>query len=204
MSCLICSRILENNFPSLPCLEILFYIYGEGLILPLYLNYNGVCIDMIVNIITVFVLICLCISQRCLYYYVCVCYKIIVGCTSSWYFDLYLPCAWVIPPLHHFYIFFVIICLLILYLWFLIYIYMLHKIYSLVVLHIGNYVNAYFLYIICCSIVAILFYLHSQRWINILLFELLVTRIEANIFVPSFSISHTFISIEFFPVVSYS
>ena len=37
--------------------------------------------------------------------------------------------------------------------------------------------------------------LHSKNWINILLFELVVTCIETHIFVPSFSIYHIFISI---------
>ena len=35
--------------------------------------------------------------------------------------------------------------------------------------------------------------LHSQKWINILLFELVATFIETHIFVTSFLISHIFI-----------
>ena len=73
--------------------NFVLYIYGEIFILPLHLNYICVCIDMFVNIIMVSVFLCLCI----LYY-------LIVGYTSSWYFVLYLPCAWVVPPLSHWYI----------------------------------------------------------------------------------------------------
>ena len=51
------------------------------------------------------------------------------------------------------------------------------------------------MYIICHSIVAILVDLHSQLWINISLFELVVAYIETHIFVPDCSISHVFISI---------
>ena len=58
--------------------------------------------------------------------------------------------------------------------------------------------HAYFLYIICYSIVVILIDLHSQRWINILFFELVVTCIETHTFVPSFSIYHIFIYIRKF------
>ena len=54
--------------------------------------------------------------------------------------------------------------------------------------------HAYFLYIICYSVVVILFDLHSQGWINISLFELVVTCIETHIFVPSVLIYHIFIS----------
>ena len=55
--------------------------------------------------------------------------------------------------------------------------------------------HAYFLYIIYHSIVVILVDLHSQKWINTLLFELVVTCNKTHIFVPTFSISHIFISI---------
>ena len=58
-----------------------------------------------------------------------------------------------------------------------------------------EYCYAYFLYIICYAIFAILVELHSQYWINISLFGLVVTCIEAHIIVPSFSISHIFICI---------
>ena len=63
--------------------------------------------------------------------------------------------------------------------------------------------HAYFLYIICYTIVAILADLHSKKWINISLFELVVTCIETHIFVPSFSIYHVFISIIKFLRFSY-
>ena len=55
--------------------------------------------------------------------------------------------------------------------------------------------HEYFLYIICCSIVAILVDLNSQQWIHTSLFELVMTCIKAHIFVYSFSISHIFIFI---------
>ena len=55
--------------------------------------------------------------------------------------------------------------------------------------------HAYFLYIIFYSIVVILVDIYSQTWINTSLFELVVTCIETHIFVPTFSISHIFISI---------
>ena len=61
-----------------------------------------------------------------------------------------------------------------------------------------EFCHAYFLYIMYCSIVVILVYLHSKNWINISLFELVVTCIETHIFVPSFLISHTFISVIIF------
>ena len=55
--------------------------------------------------------------------------------------------------------------------------------------------HTYLLYIICCSIVAILVHLHSQWLINISLFELVVTYIEAHIFFSSLTISHIVIYI---------
>ena len=55
--------------------------------------------------------------------------------------------------------------------------------------------HTYFLYIIFYAIVAILFDLHSQNWIYISLFELVVTCIETHIFVTILSISHIFISV---------
>ena len=50
--------------------------------------------------------------------------------------------------------------------------------------------HVYVLCIICYTIVVILVEFHSQKCINISLFELVVTSIETHIFVPSFSISH--------------
>ena len=55
--------------------------------------------------------------------------------------------------------------------------------------------HTYFLYIICYSVVFILVDLHSQKWIKILLFELVFKCIETRIFVPGFPIFHIFISI---------
>ena len=48
---------------------------------------------MFVHLITGSVLLCLCML-----------YNIIVGYTSSWYFFLYIPCAWVVTLLRHCYI----------------------------------------------------------------------------------------------------
>ena len=56
-------------------------------------SYNGVCIDMFVNLITVSIFLC-----------VYMLYNLVVGYTSSWYFVIYIPCAQVIPPLCHYYI----------------------------------------------------------------------------------------------------
>ena len=56
--------------------------------------YNGVCVDMFVHLITVSVFLWLCML-----------YNLIAGYTSSWYSVIYLSCAWVIPPLHHAYIY---------------------------------------------------------------------------------------------------
>ena len=48
---------------------------------------------MFVHIITVSALLCLCML-----------YNLIFRYTSSWYFVLYISCAWFIPSLHHCYI----------------------------------------------------------------------------------------------------
>ena len=55
--------------------------------------------------------------------------------------------------------------------------------------------HEFLLFIVCYAIFAILVELNSQYWINIYLFGLVSTCIEENIFVPSCSISHLFISI---------
>ena len=57
---------------------------------------------------------------------------------------------------------------------------------------------------ICYAIVAILIDMNSQKWINTSLFELVITCIEAYIFITSFSIYHVFISIIMFYIFSYS
>ena len=126
--------------------------------------YNSVCIDMFLYLITVSVLLCLWMLHN-----------IIVGYNHSWYSVIYLPCAWVVLPLRHFYI---CVCT------------------NLVVNVIYmESCHAYLLYMICYAIVAILVDMHPQKWMNISLFELLVTCIETHIFVPSLSICHIFISI---------
>ena len=67
---------------SPPCLvNFVIYISGEGFILTMHLNYNGVRIYMFFNHETFSVVLSLCV----LYY-------LIVGYTSPWYFTLYLSC----------------------------------------------------------------------------------------------------------------
>ena len=121
-------------------------------------------------------------------------YNIIVGYNSSWYFVLYTPSAWVIPPLHHSYIYFCINMFVKIISIFTA-IYLCNSYYILLGCNpYWEYCHTYFLYNICCYLVEILVYLYSQKWINISLFVLVVTCIEAHIFVPSFSIYHIFIS----------
>ena len=126
--------------PSLPCLGNLYiYISGGLFIPPLRHYYICVCIYVFSRIITVFVLICLCILYWCLYFmfvyviqYNCCLYFILIFCS------IYLSSAWVILPLHHCYIFFILIFLWMLYLWLLRYVCVLHTFWSLVELHLGN------------------------------------------------------------------
>ena len=121
--------------PSLPCIEnFVIYIYGELFILPLHLNYNGICIDMFVHIITVSIFLSLCML-----------YSLIFGYTSSWYL-CYISHAHGL--FHHSVIFtsvFLLICWWILYLWLMQYVCVLHKICSLGALHLGNLI----MYISC-------------------------------------------------------
>ena len=148
------------HFPSLFCLWVfVVYNYGEGFILPLHLNYIWVFMDMFVHPIIFYVLLCLCML-----------YIIIVGYTSSWYFVLYISCAWFIPPLNHCYK-----CVYINILVNVIYMVNVIFLYNSYILLLGcatscESCHAYFLYVICYFIVVILFDLHSQNWINILLF----------------------------------
>ena len=109
----ICLCIYTMCSPSMFCIEnFVIYICCLGVILTMHLNYifvcidtfymfvhliNSVCIDSFVHIITVSVFLCLCTL-----------YNLIVGYTSPWYFVLYFSCAWVIPSLRKYYIFFVI------------------------------------------------------------------------------------------------
>ena len=145
------------------------------------------------HIITVSILLCLCVV-----------YNLTVGHTSSWYFVLYLSGAYVIPPLRHGYI--------------SVYINIFVNIIPMVTairlctsynLLLGGSTswascNTYSLYIIGYSIFVILVDLHSQKWINTLLFELVFTCIKTHIFVTNLSIYHIFIFIISFSVVSYS
>ena len=122
----------------------------------------------------------------------CMLYNIIIGYTSYWYFVLYLPCAWFVPPLRHCYI-----CVFI-----HLYVNVIYMVTAICLCTSYNlllgcaiswkYCHAYLLYIICYEFFTILVNLHSQKWINIYLLELVVTYIEAHIFVPSFSITDTF------------
>ena len=121
-------------------------------------------------------------------------YNLIFGYTPSWYFVLYLSCVWVIPSLHRCYIC-VCINMLVNVISIAIVVFLCTS-YDLI-LGCATYwesCHAFFLYIICYSIFIIIVYLHSQKWINISLFQLVVTCIETHKFVPSFSISHIFIS----------
>ena len=165
--------------PSLLCIRnFVIYISGEGFILTLNLNYICVCIDMFVHHIKVYVLICLCML-----------YNLIVGYNSYWYF-LYLSCACFIPLLRHFYI---CVCInLFVNIISMVTAICLCTLYKMLLGCATSWeqCHAYLLYIVCYSIAVILFDLHSKKWINTLLFELVVTCIETNIFVTSFSISH--------------
>ena len=98
------------NLSSMFCIgKFVVYVSFAVVVIPLYLNYICIGIDIFVHHITVPGLICLC-KYLCLLKYVGVLYKI----------------------------------------------------YSLVAIRIGNFINAYFLYIICYTIFSILVDLHSQ------------------------------------------
>ena len=146
---------------------------------------------MFVHIIMVPVFLCLCMLCN-----------LTLGYTSSWYFALYISCAYIIPPLRHFYIY---VCINM----------VVKVIYIVTEICLCTSYNplpggvtywesfhAYFLYILCHSIVVILVDLHSQKWINTLLFELVVTCIKTHIFASNLSISHICISIIKFSDVS--
>ena len=161
MLCLICLIIFKKYFPkSALSWELYIYIYGEGFILPLQLNYICFSIYMFVHIITVSVLLCLFMLNN-----IIVCY------TSSRYSVLYFSCTWVILPLCHCYM---CVCIHV----FVNVITMVTAIfqgtsYDLLLGWATSWEScrAYFLYIICYSIVVILIDLHSKKWINISLFE---------------------------------
>ena len=152
--------------------------------MPLQINYICVYIDIFVHLITVSVLLCLCIL-----------YHLFFGYTSYWYFVLYLSCVYVSPPLRHCYI---CVCINI-------FVNVISMVTAIFLCTSYNWLlscttswascHAYFLYIISYSIVVVLVDLNSQKWIDISLFELLITCMEAHIFVPSLSIYHIFISI---------
>ena len=112
------------RLPRLFCIRK-FVIYDScaGLVLPLHLNHICVGIDMFGHHITMSELI-----------YLCILYNLIFGCTSSWVFFLY----WLLNHCVSVTSMFVLICLWILYICLLQYVWVLHKIYSLVVPYIGN------------------------------------------------------------------
>ena len=106
---------------------------------------------MFVHCIPVSVLLCLCML-----------YNIIVGYNSSWYFVLYLSWEWFIPPLRHCYIY---VCINM----FVNVIYMVNVIFLCTSYNLilgcatsWEFCHAYFLYIICYTIFAILVELNSQ------------------------------------------
>ena len=122
-------------------------------------------------------------------------YNLIFGCTLSWLF-----CLISIPYMVFFHCIvvtftFILICLWMFYLCLLWYVCVFNIICSLVVLHLWEDCNQYLLYMICYAIFIILVDLYSHKWIDISLFELVVTCIEKHIIVPSLSISNIFISI---------
>ena len=120
------------------------------------------------------------------------------GHTSYWYFALYLSGAYNIPPLSHGYIHvFINICVNVIPMRTAIH---LCTLYNLLLGCATSWTSChtYFLYIIEYSIVIISVELHSQNWINTLLFDLVVTCIKRHIFVSTFSISPIYISIIIF------
>ena len=143
----------------------------------------------------------------CLYLYICASYKGVFIDTFvhvilynyclyfTLVFFLYLSCALFIPPLHHSYI---CVCINfsinLLYIFTVIYLCTSCDLLLVCIPYWGS-CHAYFLYILCCSVISILDDLNSQKWINISLFELVFTCIESHILVTGFSISHVFISI---------
>ena len=155
------------------------------MILSLHLNYICVCIDMFVHHIMVSMLI-----------YLSLLYNIIIVCTSSWFFcSIYLRCMGYSTT--------ALLLHLCLYEYFVNITYMFAAIclcnfYSLILVQTPDWEASHVYFRIYSSIVSIIIDLHSQNWINIYLFELVVTCIETCIFVPSFSISHIFISVIIF------
>ena len=80
--------------PSLPCIgNFVINISGEEFILPMHLSYIYVRIDMFVNPLMMSILL-----------YLCMLYNLTIGYTSYWYCVIYLPGAYISPPLRHCYI----------------------------------------------------------------------------------------------------
>ena len=168
--------------PSLFCLRVFVtYIYCSGAIIPLHLNYIFPCIDMFVHHVMVSELI-----------YLCMVYYLIVSCTSSWLFcPISVLCkgySFTVLLLHsscinmYFYVIymFTVVC------WCTS-----NNLLLGCTIYWGSY-YAYFLYMIIYAIVTILIDFHSQKWINISLFGLVVTSVKRHILVPYFLIYHIF------------
>ena len=154
--------------PSLFCIgKFVIYISDEVFILPLHLNYiyvcivmfvhfyNGACIDMLVHLIMVYVLLCICML-----------YNLNVGYTSYWCFILYpvyglfRHCVIVTSV-------FVLSCFLMLYMWLLRYFCVLHMIFSLVALHLGNIgMHSYCILFVVPLLPSSLTYIHDSVLIN--------------------------------------
>ena len=165
---------------------------GEGFILPLHLSYICFCIYMSVYLKTLSILLGFCMLQN-----------LIVRYNSFCYFAIYLSYSWVILPLYHFYR---CVCIDI----------FVNVLPMVTEICLGTSYNKLFgcsTYLESCHTYFLynnlLLHCRRPRWlaltkcINILLFELVLTYIETHIFVPIFSISHIFIFIAIFYIVSH-
>ena len=162
--------------PSLFCIRKLYiYISCSWVILTLRHCHICICIDMFVYVIQ---------YNFCLYFIL-----VILFYTS---------------PVHGLFYRFIIvtsdlvfICLWILYPCFLWYVGVIYTIYSLVVLHLGKIsIHIPFIWFVIPLSPSSLTCIHNNGLTPLL--KLVVTCIETHIFIPSFSISHIFISIVFF------
>ena len=150
----------------------------------LHLNYFFICIDMFVHHITMSAVICLCML-----------YNTFVGCTSSL---IMFPISLLFVLLLYCVNCYICMCINM----FVNVISMFPDIcwcnsYNILLAWTTYWeaFNSYFLYILFNATIKIFIILHSQKWINIYLFEWFITCIEAHIFAPSLLIYHVFISI---------
>ena len=132
--------VLHYTLPKYVFLgNFVIYLYYAWVILSLCIHYICAFIDMFMHIILVSVL-----------KFLCMLYNILIGCTSSWVFFLSLSYARVILPLNCRYMCVHINMLWMLYLSLMRYVCVIHKIYSLVVLHLGNlFMNIYCIVFVC-------------------------------------------------------